>query len=59
MAKTFGFSEDVIKRGSIDDIGFIAKRPKNTSLINTKAKNIIKCEIIPLKETLLKIRNLL
>lgn len=57
VAKTFGFDEDMIKRGSIDDIGFTAKRPKNTSLINTKAKKIIKCEIMPLKESLLKIRN--
>lgn len=52
IAKAFEFDTDLIKKGSIDDVKFVAKRPKNTSLSNQKAKNIIKTPIIPLSDWL-------
>lgn len=57
MAKVFDFDSNLIKKGSIEDVGFIAKRPKNTSLINTKSKQFTKSKIISLHDWLLKIRD--
>ena len=42
MAEKLGFGEEQIKPGSIDDTGFLAKRPKNTSLNNGFSKSIVK-----------------
>ena len=58
IAEAFGFDLNLIRRGSIDDAGFIAKRPKNTSLVNTRSKQITKSKIISLTDWLLKIREL-
>ena len=57
MADVFGFDSNLIKKGSIDNAGFIAKRPKNTSLNNTKSKQFIKSKIIPLEDCLVKIKD--
>ena len=57
MADVFGFDSNLIKKGSVDDVGFIAKRPKNTSLNNTKSKQFIKSKIIPLEDCLVKIKD--
>lgn len=52
MAKTLGFNTGLVKKGSIDEMNFIAKRPKNTSLINQKSKQIIRHDIISLADWL-------
>ena len=57
MANTFGFDSNLIKRGSIEDVGFIAKRPKNTSLDNKKSKQFTKSKIMSLDDWLLKIKD--
>ncbi|MDC0605657.1 SDR family oxidoreductase [Nitrosopumilus sp.] len=57
MADVFGFDSNLIKKGSIDDARFIAKRPKNTSLTNTKSKQFTKSKIMSLEDGLLKIKD--
>ena len=57
MAEVFGFDSNLIKKGSIDSAGFIAKRPKNTSLDNKKSKQFTKSKIISLDDWLLKIKD--
>ena len=57
MADVFGFDSNLIKKGSIDDAGFIAKSPKNTSLTNTKSKQFTKSKIMSLEDWLLKIKD--
>lgn len=42
----FGMEQSLVKKGSIEDMKFIARRPKNTSLSNKLAKQIIKTPII-------------
>lgn len=56
IAKAFGFDTELIKRGSIDDFKFIAMRPKNTSLVNTKAKKYLKTKMIPIHDALKNIK---
>ncbi|WP_182129656.1 SDR family oxidoreductase [Nitrosopumilus sp. b3] len=56
IADTFGFNKKLIKKGSIEHSSLIAKRPKNTSLSNLKAKKILKMNFPSLKEQILKIR---
>ena len=58
IAKMFDLDLSLIKRGFIDNAGFIAKRPKNTSLVNAKSKQITKSKITSLADWLLKIRDL-
>ena len=57
IADVFDFDSNLIKKGSIDDAGFIAKRPKNTSLTNTKSKQFTKSKIMSLEDWLLKIKD--
>ena len=57
IADVFDFDSNLIKKGSIDDAGFIAKRPKNTSLDNTKSKQFTKSKIMSLDDWLLKIKD--
>ena len=57
MAEVFGFDSNLIKKGSIDSAGFIAKRPKNTSLNNSKSKQFTKSKIISLDDWSLKIKD--
>jgi dTDP-4-dehydrorhamnose reductase len=59
IAKAFDLDTTLIIKGSIDDAHFIAKRPKNTSLVNIKSKQITKSKIISLTEWLLKIRDMM
>jgi dTDP-4-dehydrorhamnose reductase len=59
MADVFGFDSNLIKKGSIEDAGFIAKRPKNTSLTNTKSKQFTKSKIMSLEDWLLKIKDVI
>lgn len=58
IAKMFDLDLSLIRRGFIDNAGFIAKRPKNTSLVNAKSKQITKSKITSLADWLLKIRDL-
>jgi len=57
IADAFGFDSNLIQKGSIEDLGFIAKRPKNTSLVNTRSKIYTKSKIISLTDWLQKIRD--
>lgn len=52
IAKTLGFDETLISRGSIRNANLIAKRPLNTSLSNQKAKKLLKTNISSLEEWL-------
>jgi len=57
IAETFSFDKKLIRNGSIDDIKFLAKRPKNTSLSNKKAKDITSTSILSFEEFLEQIKN--
>jgi len=57
VANVFQLDKNLIKKGSVEDLKLIAKRPKNTSLSNKKAKKFVSMPIIPLKESLIKISN--
>lgn len=52
IAEAFSLNSNLIKRGTIEDMSFIAKRPKNTSLNNKKARQLLKTPIIPLTDWL-------
>ena len=56
VADVFKLDKTLVKKGTSEEIKFIAKRPKNLTLCNDKAKKILKTQIIPLKESLKKIR---
>ncbi len=56
-ANVFQLDKNLIKKGSVEDLKLIAKRPKNTSLSNKKAKKFVSVHITPLNESLIKIRN--
>jgi dTDP-4-dehydrorhamnose reductase len=56
VADILGFDKRLIKKGSIEHSNLIAKRPKNTSLSNLKAKKILKINFPSLKEQILKIK---
>ncbi|WP_268544150.1 SDR family oxidoreductase [Candidatus Nitrosotenuis cloacae] len=52
IAEILGFDTKLIRRGSIDEMNFAAKRPKNTSLVNKRSKQIIRHEIVSLTDWL-------
>lgn len=54
IADVFNLDKNLIKKGSVDEIGFIAKRPKNTSLSNTRSKQIIKTSLVSFDDWLKK-----
>lgn len=56
VAKIFDLNSELVKKDSIDDFEFIAKRPKNTSLLNVKAKKILRTKIISVQDSLKKIK---
>ena len=45
IAEFFDFDSNLVKPRSIDEFGFNAKRPKNTTLVNKKAKNLLDTKI--------------
>ena len=53
IAKTFGFDKSLIINDSIKKMKFVAKRPNNTSLDNSKSKSIIRHNIISFNDWLL------
>lgn len=57
VADLLTLNKNLIKKGSVDDIPLVAKRPKNTSLSNKKSKKYISTEIIKLQSWLEKIKN--
>jgi len=57
VANVFELDKNLIKKGSVEDLKLIAKRPKNTSLSNKKVKKFVSVHITPLNESLIKIRN--
>lgn len=58
IANKLNFNENLIKKGSIDDFKFRAGRPKNTTLNNSKAKQIINFKNITLGKWLEQIKTL-
>ena len=56
IADIFGLDKNLIKKGFIENAEFIAKRPKNTSLSNLKAKKLLKTTFPPLREEITKIK---
>jgi len=56
VARIFNLDSQLIKKGSIKDSQFIAKRPINTSLLNLKAKQILKTKIMSIEDSLKKIQ---
>lgn len=56
VARIFNLDSQLIKKGSIKDFQFIAKRPINTSLSNLKAKQILKTKIMSIEDSLKKIQ---
>lgn len=56
VAEVFEFNKELIKKGSIDEISFVAKRPKNTSLSNKKAKQLLKTQICSIRKSLDEIK---
>lgn len=57
IAKIFKFDDKLIKKVSIDDIGVIAKRPKNTCLNNSKAKKSLGIKFRTLEEGIKQVLN--
>ena len=56
IADIFNLDRNLIKKGSIEDMKFVAKRPKNTSLSNAEAKKILKIQFPTLNEEIMKIK---
>jgi len=58
VAQIFDFDKGLITKGSIDEhVDFVARRPKNTSLSNKKAKELLKTPIVPMTQWLYQIKN--
>lgn len=52
IAETMGFDSELIKKGSIKEAQFIARRPLDTSLSNFKAKKLLKTKPLAFEEWL-------
>lgn len=52
ISEILGFNSDLIKKRSLMESKFVAKRPLNTSLLNKKAKRILKTKFLSLEEWL-------
>ena len=57
ISEFFGFDSNLIKKASIDELDLNAKRPKNTTLVNNKAKNLLDTKIQKLDLWLRDIQN--
>ena len=57
ICEFFGFDSNLIRKGSIDDLDLNAKRPKNTTLVNNKAKELLDTKIQKLDFWLHNIKN--
>jgi len=56
IVNTLNFDEALLKKGSIKNMDFIAKRPKNTSLSNKLSKKFLHHKILPMNEWLKKLK---
>ena len=56
VADIFELDKSLIQKGTSEEVKFVAKRPKNLTLSNNKAKKILRTRIVPLKESLKKLR---
>jgi dTDP-4-dehydrorhamnose reductase len=52
LAKAFNLDENLIKEARMSDMGWIAKRPKDSSLDASKAKKVLKSKPMDLNEAL-------
>jgi dTDP-4-dehydrorhamnose reductase len=52
VADALGYPDARIKKGSCDDIPFLARRPKRTHLLNEKMRTLLKTKIHSLEEVL-------
>lgn len=58
VADAFGLDKGLIKKGTSNDVELVAKRPKNTSLSNSRSRELLKTKIIPLNDSLKKLASL-
>lgn len=56
VANIFNFDENLITKGTSNDVKLIASRPKNTSLSNKKAQKILTTKIDSLNESLITVK---
>ena len=56
VAETFELNKNLIQRSSVEKMNFIAMRPKNMSLSNKKAKQLLNTKIISLSNSLKEIK---
>lgn len=56
VANIFNFDENLITKGTSNDVNLIASRPKNTSLSNKKAQKILTTKIDSLNESLITVK---
>lgn len=56
VANIFNFDENLITKGTSNDVKLIASRPKNTSLSNKKAQKILTTKIDSLNESLIIVK---
>lgn len=52
VAEKLDFDKSLVKKGFSNNMNFVAKRPKNTTLENKQAKKILRTPIIPLGDWL-------
>lgn len=57
ISESFGFDSKLIRTSSIDSLNLNAKRPKNTTLVNNKAKKLLDVKIHKLDTWLKEIQN--
>jgi dTDP-4-dehydrorhamnose reductase len=57
ICEFFGFDSNLIRKSSIDELDLNAKRPKNTTLVNNKAKDLLDTKIQKLDSWLHDIKN--
>lgn len=56
LAKEFGFDGSLIKRATMNEMRWVAKRPRDTSLDVSKAKNMLEVKPMKLSDTLKALR---
>ncbi|MFH8120385.1 MAG: dTDP-4-dehydrorhamnose reductase, partial [Candidatus Aenigmatarchaeota archaeon] len=54
IAKTFDLDEDLIRKAKMEEMKWIAKRPRDSSLDVSKAKELLKEKPMSLGESLLE-----
>jgi len=56
ICELFSFNKELVNMGSSSNVDFKAKRPKNSSLLNNKAKELLNEDFLSLKDSLEQIK---